>query len=185
MFNRSIYIVRFNDLKLFNVGSFIYWENFIRYELLLNFRLIKNFFINLFNSNKELDFPFIGGFKERDRVKLNVDIDRLIDDRFEGYTGPRGIVNAQYIDSIAKFTSSHNMKLYIVGMPLLRDFYSKVPIDVNSYLDSKISSVQKYGGVKFIPCYTMCDDTLFADFDHLNRDGAAIISKYLNEKLSE
>ena len=186
IYNRSIYLFRIEDIKEFNADRINYLENFIRYKLILNVNLLKESLESLFKDGYKPGMPFIGGFvrNSNDSAEDKYDIEKYIDDRFEGYTEARGLTDTQYYDSIASFTSKNGLELYLIGMPLLSAFYKKVPSEVHDYMNDKLNNLlHSYKNIKYLPCFNIIEDSLFVDYGHLTGKGAELCSEYVIDRL--
>ncbi len=183
MLKRSVYLMKSGDIKFLGVDYSVYIENLIRYRLIPDTRLIYKYIFCLSNKENGSEFSFIGTYEKLNNDTGEFDIAKLIEDRFEGYRDARGLKDASYLDSISLYAKKRRLKLFFVGMPLLREFYRNVPDSVNIYMESNLLRLKKITDIKYIKCYTLLDDTCFIDYGHLNGKGAFECSKYLTEKL--
>jgi hypothetical protein len=159
---------------------------FIRYKLIINYKFILNFITKEILKKEELpNYPFLGVYTRNPDIPLkDIDVDYLIKEKFEGYTEPRGLIDAAFLDSIVNFSHINDLELYLVGMPVSKQFYEKIPRDVILYTNEKAKTYDKYSNVVFINCLTFFDNEYLADYEHLTGKSSdkcsMVIEKLIN-----
>ena len=161
----------------------------------LNFNgldFIKKFYQQMCLFPKLNHKTFIGEFsrapnnsflkKPYDNKKLETRInDHFCDSRNESYSVSN--ISLNYIDSIITFTSSKKITPIFISLPVHEKYISKVPEGIKSAFES-LSSKLKLNDIKFLDYTTLkISDSLFLDFDHINKDGSKLITRRIIEDL--
>ena len=186
MLRRAMYLVKPEDRKLLDLKWIDYAEIFIRYKFIINYKFFVNYFNKVLLKKEGLpDYPFIGEYTRNPDIPMGkIDVNYLIKEKFEGYTEPRGLIDATYLDSIVKFSQDNDLQLYLVEMPIPKELYEKIPPDVIAYTDKKVRNYQVQGDVMFINCLTCFNNEYFVDFGHLTGKGSDKCSSFIEKKIN-
>lgn len=87
-----------------------------------------------------------------------------------------------YLDSLIHLSKRSNFTLYLVSLPVHKDYLSEVP---SKFKLALTNALDKFGNRSITFEELDFPDSLFADYDHLNHKGARVFTKSLKKKLKE
>lgn len=97
-------------------------------------------------------------------------------------------VQSDALDALAEFLAAREIRLILVNMPLADDYYANfdAPTDYPAYMARLTDTAARHRlslwDMEHLPFGEGFDDRHFADFNHLNRDGARRLSRQLAER---
>lgn len=127
------------------------------------------------------------GYIQMNEAKLLL---RIADtyNRYEGKVKTHSFL-VQYFFKILDLLNENHINVYLVRFPTNKYYHQKVEqiMDIATYEDTLKIAMEKYNVVKFIDYSTLFDQApcvgytckYFNDFDHVNADGAEILSESL------
>ncbi|MCT4562523.1 MAG: hypothetical protein N4A41_14235 [Crocinitomicaceae bacterium] len=129
---------------------------------------------------------YVGGFESLEPNLANTDLMGIVNRHYynkEGnFVGTSATCKA-YLDSIIALTTSKNIDLYLINIPLQKEYTKKVPKEIVHYFEEvkkevvlKGVHVLDYGSLPFV-------DKDFKDHNHLSKYGAAKISEIVKKDL--
>jgi len=170
-------------MDIFPMDYGILSETYIRYKVFPN---ISDWLLGL---NDDFQLGYIGGFNSSSKVLKDDDYKykKILQDNFplikEENKRIVGTMNS-YIDSIKYLADKYELKLLTIEFPIVDTLKSAIP---NQY---KVAYKQHLNEMKLNQSsdwvhfdYGYLDDFYFSDYVHLNRKGADMLSKQLNEEL--
>jgi hypothetical protein len=92
-------------------------------------------------------------------------------------------INRSYLDSIINLTKSQNIDLYLVNLPLQKDYIQRIPENFISFYDQTKKELIDQNITILDFGNELIDDENFKDHVHLSSNGASLISKRINQVL--
>jgi len=92
-------------------------------------------------------------------------------------------INIKYLDSIVNLCKSKNINLLLITTPVSKGYYKNIPVKFKSKFN-QIKSDYSFKGIKthdFSQAFV--EDSLFADFNHLNGKGSQLFMKMNHSKI--
>lgn len=129
---------------------------------------------------------YIGGYERLEPNLANTDLTGIVNRHYytekKEFVGTSAICKA-YLDSIIDLTKQKDISLYLINVPLQKDYTKQVPSEIKNYFDqvkeqvlAKGVTVLDYGKLPF-------EDQDFKDHNHLSRFGAEKISRMIKEDI--
>lgn len=166
------------------VDYFIWWEQVCRYRLFPNMIYWYDALLG-----KDIKYSHIGNYITQNG-KLDIekyDFKELANKHFphpENESLPvYGKMN-NYLDSIINLSNQYKVELYVIGMPMPPELYSEVSDEYKNYYRQRSEYLKEFSNVHYLD-YTQLNmgADLFFDFVHLNKSGAAKLSREISERI--
>lgn len=93
-------------------------------------------------------------------------------------------LKAEYLKRIAMLCRGKGIRLIIVNTPVHPDYLRRVPKGHIRYTDTFARSLEEYGASYLNYSAMPLPDSLYYDYDHLNRVGAKVFSRILSSRLA-
>lgn len=136
--------------------------------------------------------PYIGEFSRvknnhslsepYDTVKLN---NRISDHFFNSDNQPYPLSKSalRYIDSIISFTKSKNIETFFIALPVHKEYKKKIPLSMIKTFTIIRNKIEN-NNVVFLDYTNMnLADSMFLDFDHINRKGSRFLTRKIIENI--
>jgi hypothetical protein len=135
------------------------------------------------------EYLFWGGFYTSEKANLDP---KLIADKIQLYfyqskeIYPISEIMTSYLEKTVLLSIQNNIRLILVNTPVHESYYSQIPPHyLNSYNKIVSSISTKHPEVIFLNLINKkYDQHLYGDGDHLNKLGADIFSKTINNRIN-
>ena len=165
---------------------------FLQYRYGAPFRLFQDsvvFRSLLRQKYQKYDFAFYGGFEERSGNNLKpTHIAWKVASHFVNENGSyTGISDdmIHYLGEIAALCQAKGVRLVLFGAPLEKQYRSGMPQQAMiDYMNVKQEITTRYGNIRFLDLSSLdIPESFYYDCDHMNRDGARVVSEILFREL--
>lgn len=172
IFDRTYPLISLSDLKSFEVNKTSYARAVIKNMLLYP------------NPNPT---PYLGHFNRRlDKLDTSrQQPDQTIKRHFylDGKELEASQRNIQYLDSIMAYTRKQGIRLVLLSTPLHEKYQKQIPHTIQTQFTDLSQRLKKRGLEVLDFSAEPYPDQFFADFDHLNYQGASLFTKRLKAEL--
>ena len=187
MFSRIYPVVDQHKLRNVPYNKLKYFETFVRYYAIPNFRYVSNYISLRFGIGTP-KYPFIGGFNDRrSEEEPNLDIEDFKRRKFKCPDNECiTLYDLAYLDSLISLAETRKLNLFVISFPLHPDVIKNIPeLYTQNYDVIKESFIHK-PFVHYIDLMRKFNSlSYFRDFDHIAPNGAKIISKQVNEEINK
>ncbi|SFC17779.1 hypothetical protein SAMN05421780_103172 [Flexibacter flexilis DSM 6793] len=135
--------------------------------------------------NNYNQYPFIGKYEPVSESRLYDKVIHIsIERHYEKYPNQISGNQAEYLEKIIRLCNANSIKIVLVSTPLNYRYSNKIPKFNREYFEHTISKIDSqevfldYSNLKM-------EDKCFQDGDHLNKYGATIFSKIIDQRLKE
>jgi hypothetical protein len=138
---------------------------------------------------KKEHYSFIGRFKKDNGKGIGIkSAEGPLTRHFQidGKPADLSTVNLEYLENIVIFCKKNDITLYLVNAPLHQEYVAGVEI---SYIKKykELAEVYEKQSELYVLDYSTLElaDSLYRNHDHVNKDGAVIVSKKINKIIQE
>lgn len=189
MFDRYYPLVDLDDLSQVPVDYRKYLQSLIRNEVLPNRQYAANLLKRSFNRGAP-SYPYIGGFifdviAPEDQLSLEETIEKQFYPNGRDAVVSQTSINALF--GIVSLAGERGVNLFLVATPLHSDYIEKVPADIKSAFKECRGKIAETQGVRFLDYRREIESDiggLFMDYNHVNMEGAEIISRKVAEVIN-
>ena len=186
VFDFAYPIMSLKEMSRFKIAPKRFLKAFLRNCVTPNIEYYKNYF----RSNGEDGFPYIGSFTEYCGSDLEDEytLSRINKHFYWKDTVVRpSLIDIDYLDSIAIVCEKNGLQLILLNSPVHRNYNAKVPeVYLNTYKALVNRMERDYDHVKILDYSNLeIPDECFRDCDHLNADGALLLSSELSRDLEK
>lgn len=135
------------------------------------------------NAKTLYELPYIGSFyAANDHFIGNIkSLDAAINRHYFTHENVRiSDMQIDYLHRIKYICRLNNVKLYLVNTPVHKDYFNRIPADTIDKVDELCFSLEDENTFYLNLTKFPMPDSCFYDYDHLNKSGSVILSKYLD-----
>lgn len=158
------------------------WRYAVRNVLTPNLHLWGDLIAHLVGREAARTHPWVGTFQSPDRnILTSTELDASIARHFGDGVADDAIAAARHI---ARSMRERGIELVVYCPPLRPEYRRRVPREILRAYESLLSELAAQEGVRVIDLRELrLPDPLWANYDHVNRDGSAVVSATLAARL--
>jgi hypothetical protein len=180
LFSRNYLFLTAKKIASSNTNWYHYYIAQLQYCLNLNALYRDNWFKKTFKQGQTW-YPHIGSYRSASGSKLTeLDVCTTINKHYT-YKGKAVNISKTAINALSNlinYCATNNLKLIIVLPPLHPSYTQKIPTNISHKFEQLKNQLNNDPRLELIDLSTLpLPNNHFADYDHLNNKGAAIIAK--------
>jgi len=153
--------------------------------------ILKSAIITFLKANKYANYPFWGFFSDDKNTNLSDEnikaaINRHYFNNNSDLLQSFSALQLEYLLKIIDLCSKKNIRLYLINTPVSNEYFSKIPEKFITYYYNIVKKIKSNKNIKILDYHDyQLPKNCFRDADHLNSNGAKIISEKIISEIND